>query len=181
MPSCCTTTPRVSISTIFDATRKSTPSGDSLKFSNLKLLIKSWRTLKKMHEHIINIIDLDMVIVRQNNDLKIWRVFNNPCWLLLCELTYQTTQLVIIIMAVERVSKKLSKGFPFSPILPRVMPSTVENTTRPRIFVPGSVDDLIFQVYLSAENTYKLKFSVNFEYYVVAFNKPSLLIWYILP
>lgn len=53
-------------------------------------------------------------------------------------------------MALDKASKKLRRGFPDSPILPRVIPKTVAKTTRPRILVPLSVDGTIFHVYLSS-------------------------------
>ena len=56
----------------------------------------------------------------------------------------------MIIMAPDNASKKFKSGLPGSPIFPSVIPSTVANTTRPRILVPLSVDGFIAQVYLSS-------------------------------
>lgn len=55
--------------------------------------------------------------------------------ILICE-SYHMTQLVITIIAPDSESKKLSSGFACGPILPRVMPITVEKTTSPRILEP---------------------------------------------
>lgn len=52
--------------------------------------------------------------------------------------SYHMTQLVITIMAPESDSKKFNSGLACGPILPRVMPNTVANTTSPRMLVPGS-------------------------------------------
>lgn len=52
-------------------------------------------------------------------------------------MAYQITQLVIIIMAEDNASKKLSNGLPVGPILPSVIPRIVAKTTRPKIFIPG--------------------------------------------
>lgn len=47
------------------------------------------------------------------------------------------THFVITIIAPDSESKKLNSGFVCDPILPRVMPITVANTTSPRILEPG--------------------------------------------
>lgn len=52
--------------------------------------------------------------------------------------SYHMTQWVISIMAPDSDSKKLNNGFACGPIFPRVIPSTVANTTSPRILVPGT-------------------------------------------
>lgn len=48
------------------------------------------------------------------------------------------TQLVITIIAPDSDSKKLSNGLAGGPILLRVMPITVANTTSPRILEPDT-------------------------------------------
>ena len=60
--------------------------------------------------------------------------------------THQITQLVMIIIAAERASKKFNKGLPLGPIFPSVIPNTVAKTTRPRIFIPGVSSPLISHV-----------------------------------
>lgn len=64
---------------------------------------------------------------------------------------YQITQFVMIIIADERVSKNRSNGRPSGPIFPRVIPRTVEKTTRPRMFVPSAYSCSIFQFKMLAE------------------------------
>lgn len=54
-------------------------------------------------------------------------------------------------MADESASKKYNRGFPGSPILPKVMPKTAENTTRPKIFVPLADSSFNVHVNLSAK------------------------------
>lgn len=49
--------------------------------------------------------------------------------------TYQMTQLVMIIIASDKVSKKSNNGLPLLPIFPKVIPRTMLNTTNPRTFV----------------------------------------------
>lgn len=63
------------------------------------------------------------------------------------------TQFVMIIMEEERASKNLSRGFPSSFILPSVMPSTVEKTTRPMMLVPDTCSLVMFQVRMSSAVT----------------------------
>jgi len=53
--------------------------------------------------------------------------------------SYHITQLVINIIAPDSESKKLNNGFACGPILPRVMPITVANTTSPRILDPETI------------------------------------------
>lgn len=55
--------------------------------------------------------------------------------ILICE-SYHMTQLVINIIAADNDSKKFNNGFACGPILLRVMPNTVANTTSPRILEP---------------------------------------------
>lgn len=59
--------------------------------------------------------------------------------------TYQMTQLVIIIIASLRASKKSRRIFARLPIFPNVIPNTIENTTNPKTFVVGSYRSSNFQ------------------------------------
>lgn len=53
------------------------------------------------------------------------------------------THVVMVIMADIIAWKKFVIGRPSSPIFASVIPSTAENTTRPRIFVPSTDSDRI--------------------------------------
>lgn len=66
--------------------------------------------------------------------------------------SYQITQLVINIMAPDSDSKKFNNGLACGPILPRAMPNTVANTTRPRILVPDTSFSTISQSSIGANN-----------------------------
>lgn len=63
--------------------------------------------------------------------------------------TYQITHPVITIIASDRLTKTLRRGFPFSPSFPNVTPNTAEKTTNPKMLVPSLTSSLIFQVFLS--------------------------------
>ena len=52
--------------------------------------------------------------------------------------TYHMTRLTIFITTSFKVSKKAFNGVPFSPIRPSTIPNTIENTTKPRTFIPPS-------------------------------------------
>jgi len=87
---------------------------------------------------------------------------------------YQTTLLVIIIMASERDVKKFSKGFPFGPNLPRVIPSTVAKTTRPIKFIPDT--KLIEMGQFSIANTIIIK-NYNEMFSYISQNSKYKLNW----
>lgn len=55
--------------------------------------------------------------------------------MVLFEIYYQMTQFVMTIMASDKASKKLSRGFPDSPILAMVIPKIMLKMTRPKVFV----------------------------------------------
>jgi len=93
-----------SISSIFEATKNMTPTGDTL------------HQLKECHGSLL--FGLLIFVEGEEN--------------------YQMTQPVIIMVASLNETKKLRRGLPFDPNRPKVIPSTVEKTTRPRILVASS-------------------------------------------
>jgi len=103
-------------------------------------LLKNWLLMGRKLCFFSSMFQRSKFLVQQCefciSNLLYFFPLNKQCYCLECADTHQITHPVMIIIAWLTQVKNASRGAPLWPILPSVIPITVENTTRPMMLVP---------------------------------------------